>query len=47
MRVLLDSHAVIWAADDPVKIPAPAMSIMQNAANERLISIATIWEMAM
>jgi PIN domain nuclease of toxin-antitoxin system len=46
MRVLLDSHTLIWAGDDPDKVPAPAMGVMQDPANELLISAATIWEMA-
>ncbi len=46
MRVLLDSHTLIWAADDPAQIPAPAMRELQDPANDRLISAATIWELA-
>jgi PIN domain nuclease of toxin-antitoxin system len=46
MRVLLDSHALLWAADDPAKLPAPAMGVMQDLENDLLISAATIWEIA-
>lgn len=46
MRVLLDSHTLIWAGDDPAKVPAPAMGVMQDPANDLFISAATIWEMA-
>src|SRR5437588_10706176 len=46
MRVLLDAHTLIWAGDDPAKVPAPAMSVMQNPANELLIGAGTIWEIA-
>jgi PIN domain nuclease of toxin-antitoxin system len=46
MRVLLDAHTMIWAGDDPAKVPAAAMSLMQDSANELLISAGTIWEMA-
>ncbi|MBY0524277.1 MAG: type II toxin-antitoxin system VapC family toxin [Gemmataceae bacterium] len=46
MRLLLDSHTLIWAADEPAKVSAPAMSLMTNAANELLISAVTIWEIA-
>lgn len=46
MRHLLDSHTLIWAADEPSKVSAPAMSAMKNSANDLLISAATIWESA-
>ena len=46
MRLLLDSHTLIWAADDPAKIPPTAMGLMQNPVHNRLVSAATIWEIA-
>jgi PIN domain nuclease of toxin-antitoxin system len=46
MRVLLDSHTLIWAGDDPSKVSAPAMGVMQDPATELFLSPATIWEMA-
>ena len=46
MRLLLDSHTLIWAVDQPAQIPAAAMTAMGNTANERLVSTATIWEIA-
>jgi len=46
MRLLIDSHTLIWAGDDPARVPAPAMTLMQDPANERLLSVASIWEMA-
>ena len=46
MRLLLDAHTLIWAADDPTKIPAAAMTAMSDPANELLVSIATVWEIA-
>ena len=45
MRLLLDSHTLIWAADEPAKITPTAMSVMRNAT-DLLISAATIWEIA-
>jgi PIN domain nuclease of toxin-antitoxin system len=39
MKVLVDSHTLLWASDDPAKVPAPAMSVLQNPANELLISL--------
>ena len=46
MRVLLDSHTLIWAADDPAKLSATARALIRDAANDRLPSAATIWEIA-
>lgn len=46
MRLLLDTHTLIWSANDPSQIPSPAMTVMADPANERLISAATIWEIA-
>jgi PIN domain nuclease of toxin-antitoxin system len=46
MRVLIDSHTMIWSVDDPVKIPAVAMATMQNPVTELFVSIASVWEIA-
>ena len=46
MRLLLDSHALIWAADDPAKLAAVAEGVIRDPLNERVISAATIWEIA-
>ncbi len=46
MRVLLDTHALLWAADDPSKLSTAALPAIQEPANDRLLSAATIWELA-
>ncbi len=46
MRVLLDSHTLIWAADDPGKLSSAARTAIQDVANDRLVSAGTIWEIA-
>lgn len=46
MKLLLDSHALIWSGDDPAKVPATAMAAMQDPANELLVSVVSVWEMA-
>ncbi|MCO6455414.1 MAG: type II toxin-antitoxin system VapC family toxin [Pirellulaceae bacterium] len=46
MRLLLDSHAVIWAVDDPSRLSAQAVVELQTPANELVMSAATIWEIA-
>jgi PIN domain nuclease of toxin-antitoxin system len=46
VRLLLDTHTVFWSADDPSKVSAAAMTLIQDPANDRLLSAATIWELA-
>ena len=46
MRLLLDTHALIWWwMDDPV-LPLDARAAMSNAGNQVFVSAATAWEMA-
>ncbi len=44
MRLLLDSHTLIWAADAPAKLSARAQGLIHDPANDRLLSAATLWE---
>jgi PIN domain nuclease of toxin-antitoxin system len=46
VKLLLDSHALIWAADDPAKLTALAQGLLQDPAHDRLLSAATLWEIA-
>jgi PIN domain nuclease of toxin-antitoxin system len=46
VRVLLDSHTLIWAVDDPAKLGPTATTTLQNPANELVVSAATVWEIA-
>ena len=46
MKLLLDTHALIWSVDDPARLSAVAMTALQDPANDRLLSAATIWELA-
>ena len=46
MRLLLDTHALIWWwKDDPV-LPTSAREAMIDPNNEVLVSAATAWELA-
>ncbi|MCY7371274.1 MAG: type II toxin-antitoxin system VapC family toxin [Polaromonas sp.] len=44
MRLLLDTHLLLWAAATPERLSAPAMELIENPANELLFSAASIWE---
>ena len=46
MKLLLDSHTLIRAADEPEKLSARAQGLINDPAHDRLISAATIWEIA-
>jgi PIN domain nuclease of toxin-antitoxin system len=46
VRLLVDSHTVIWAVDDPSQLSPVARAAMQDPANELLVSAATVWEIA-
>lgn len=44
MRVLLDTHALIWYVDQDHLLSGPAHAAITNPANELLLSAGTIWE---
>lgn len=46
MRLLVDSHSLIWAVDDPSRLTSTAATALRNPANELLLSAATLWEIA-
>lgn len=46
MKLLLDTHLLIWAADSIDRIPAAARLLMADPDNELLFSVASLWEIA-
>lgn len=46
MRLLLDTHALIWAVDNPDRLGPDAAKAIGNPANELLLSAASIWELS-
>ncbi|MCU1233297.1 MAG: twitching motility protein PilT [Candidatus Solibacter sp.] len=46
MKLLLDTHILLWAAGQPESLPAAARKLMKNPANELVFSAASIWEIA-
>ena len=46
MKVLLDSHAALWFVDDSPQMPEHIKQLIEDAANEKYISIASVWELA-
>jgi PIN domain nuclease of toxin-antitoxin system len=45
MRLLLDSHVVLWLLFQPDKVPPGTLSVLEDRRNELWISIASLWEM--
>ena len=46
MKLLLDTHLLIWAADSIERVPVGARALMADQDNELLFSVASIWEVA-
>lgn len=46
MDILLDTHAIIWLFDEPEKLSDKAASAIKDSNNNRLISMASLWETA-
>ncbi|MEX5592837.1 type II toxin-antitoxin system VapC family toxin [Pseudomonas orientalis] len=45
MRVLLDTHILLWALNDDPRLSSKALRLIENAADV-YVSAATFWEMA-
>ncbi len=46
MRVLLDTHTLLWAALDPEKLSAKAKTLLTSLNTEAFVSAASAWEIA-
>ena len=46
MRLLIDSNAFIWMVSQPRELSASSRLALVDPANERFLSIASIWEIA-
>ena len=44
MQLLLDSHAFIWWASDPDRLPTGVLSAIADESNDILVSAVTAWE---
>ena len=45
-RVLLDTHALIWAVAEPARLSDRARRVLEDHATDLLVSAASIWELA-
>ena len=46
MRLLLDTHALLWWLSDDAQLPASARKLIANEKNTILVSAASAWEVA-
>ncbi len=46
MKLLLDTHLLLWAAAEPKKLPASARRLIESPRNQPLFSAASLWEIA-
>lgn len=46
MKLLLDTHLLIWAADSIERLPIDARALMSDPNNKLLFSVASLWEIA-
>lgn len=44
MKLLLDTHLLLWAASEPERLSAKAKTYFEDARFELLFSAASIWE---
>ena len=46
MKLLLDTHVLLWAAGTPQRLPHAAQALLEDEANELVFSAASLWEVA-
>ena len=44
MKLLLDTHLLLWVAHDPKRLTRAARALIENPQNELLFSAASLWE---
>ena len=47
MTVLLDTCTFIWLCSDPEKLSSPGAKVLDAPANDRALSMASVWEIAL
>ena len=46
MRLLLDTHLLLWAAGPSPRLPVEARLLIDDPDNELVFSVVTLWEVA-
>ncbi len=45
MRLLLDTHLLVWAMGSPERLPAALVAMVQDPANTPVFSVVSLWEL--
>lgn len=45
-RLLLDTHALVWATGDPARLSPVARTLIEDPGNDLVVSAASAWELA-
>lgn len=46
MKLLLDTHILLWAAGQPDRLPTAIREMLEDPRNEPVFSVASLWEIA-
>lgn len=46
MKLLLDTHLLLWAAGEPTRLSRKARGLLADPENELLFSVASLWEIS-
>lgn len=46
MRLLLDSHVVLWSLQSPERLPGDVVAMITDPVNSVDVSVASLWELA-
>lgn len=46
MKLLLDTHLLLWAAQGSRRLPKESLPLLQDVKNEVIFSVASLWEVA-
>jgi PIN domain nuclease of toxin-antitoxin system len=47
MRLLLDTHSLLWAIFDPKKLSEPARAAIKDQRNDVAVSVVSFWEISL
>jgi len=45
MRLLLDTHLLVWAMGEPERLPAGCVAMLEDPSNSLVFSVASLWEL--
>jgi PIN domain nuclease of toxin-antitoxin system len=46
VKLLLDTHLLLWAAGNPERLSSEAVALIEDQSNELVYSAASLWEIA-